>query len=174
MYLAGIRVLESEKCIITSSTRCYSRGTSFVPVSLVISDVEDVEEEILNQLELIRIYVFILMVAIILWALVKTLESFQRIIIGFKKAWNISFNSRMEKYCNLGEYNKVLKECGEVLEKYPFHRDAVWYMARAHYGEDNYNESIEFFKKAVDLVPYWEDSANDYIEILNQRLNINK
>lgn len=172
MYLAGIGVLESEKCATISFTRRNLRCALLAPVSWVVSDVRDMEEEIINQLELIRIYVFIIMAAVVLWALVKILESSQRIIIGFKKAWNISFNNRMEKYCDLGEYKKVLKECGEVLEKYPFHKDAIWYMARAHYGENNYKESIEFFKKAVDLVPYWEDSANDYIAILNQRLNI--
>ena len=139
---------------------------------LGVSDVKHMDSEILQQLEQIRVYVFIIMIAIVLWAFFKVLESVQKIFIGFKKTWDTAFDNRIQRYFDIGEYEKIIKECEEVLEKYPLHRDAIWYLARAYFGQNNYDQSIKYFKKATDLVPHWKDSAEEYIEILNQRLPI--
>ncbi len=127
------------------------------------------ETEILHQLELIRAYVFIIMIAIVLWALFKTIESAQKVFIGFKKAWDISFESKMEKLMDLGEYEKVISECNEVLEKYPNHIDAVWYTAKANFYIEENDISKEYFEKAIYLVPSWEETANVYLNKIKDR-----
>ena len=127
------------------------------------------ESEILQQLELIRVYVFIIMAALVLWAFFKIIESAQRIFIGFKKAWDTSFDNKIEKLMDIGEYDKVVSECEEILAKYPNHIDAVWYTAKAHYYIENNELSKEYFEKSIYLVPTWEKSANAYLEKLQDR-----
>lgn len=79
----------------------------------------------------------------------------------------------MLKYLDIGNYNEVISSCEEVLGKYPYHSDATWYLARAYFGLNKQPEAIKYFNKAVELVPTWKDTANAYIEILNERLSIN-
>jgi len=45
------------------------------------------ESEIAQELVTIRVYVFIIMCAIVLWVFFKILESSQRIFFGFKKSY---------------------------------------------------------------------------------------
>jgi tetratricopeptide (TPR) repeat protein len=119
------------------------------------------------------VYVFILMITIVIWAIFRIAQTAQTIFLGFKKSWDTAFDNRMSKYLDIGNYNEVISACEEVLEKYPFHSDATWYLARAYFGLNKQPEAIKYFKKAVELVPSWKDSANEYIEILNERLSIN-
>ena len=127
------------------------------------------ESDILHQLELIRSYVFIIMVATVLWLFFKILESAQKVFIDFKKTWDTSFENKIDKLMDLGEYNKVITECKEVLEQYPNHIDATWYSAKAFYYLENNKKSIEYFEKAIYLVPAWEETASVYLNKLKDR-----
>jgi tetratricopeptide (TPR) repeat protein len=89
------------------------------------------------------------MVAFMVWISLKIIESIQKIFIGFKKTWDTRFDNNMEKLMDIGEYNKVIEECKDVLDKYPNHVDAVWYTAKAHYYKENNEESKQYFNKAI-------------------------
>ncbi len=127
------------------------------------------ENEILNTLETIRGYVFIIMCSILVWVIFKVAESSQRIFIGFRKAWNEQFEGRVTKLLEIGNYEEAIAECIEKLDKYPNHIDAIWFIARAYYYTEKNVLSQEYFEKAIKLVPSWEDSAKDYLEKLNAR-----
>ncbi len=127
------------------------------------------DTEILQQLELIRVYLFIIMCAIVVWVFIKSLQSIQRLIIDFKKTWDTSFDNKMLKYMDVGDYDKVINECKEVIKEYPNHVDATWYLAKAYYYTEDNELSKECFKKAIYLIPSWEEIANDYINKLNDR-----
>ena len=70
---------------------------------------------------------------------------------------------------DLGEYEKVINECNNVLKQYPNHIEAVWYIAKAYYYTENNDSSKEYFEKAIYLVPSWEETANVYLGKLNDR-----
>ena len=127
------------------------------------------EAEILHQLELIRVYVFIIMVALVIWVTLKSLESFIRIFSGFKKASDNFFENKVSKLLDTGNYEEAIKECKEKLEKQPNNVDAVWYIAKAYFYTGENQLSQEFFEKAIYLVPSWEESANGYIEKIKNR-----
>ena len=67
------------------------------------------ESEILEQLVLIRVYVFVIMLAIVLWVFFKILESAQNIFVGFKNAWDTSFNNRMERLMDTHTHKNGVK-----------------------------------------------------------------
>jgi len=127
------------------------------------------EADILQELETIRVYVFIIMCAITLWALVRILESLQRIFTDFKKAFDASFENRMNKLLESGQYEEVINESKIKLEKYSNHLNAVWFIARAYFYTENNELAKEYFKKVVYLEPSWEESAKAYILKLNER-----
>jgi len=126
------------------------------------------ESEILQELELIRGYVFVMMCAVILWIIFKVLESAQNVFTGFKKAWDTNFNNRMSNFQDSGEYEKIIAECKEKLEKYPNHNDAVWFLAIAYFYTEQFENSKLNFEKVIYLVPSWEESANAYLEKLKK------
>jgi len=130
------------------------------------------DPEILQQLELMRGYLFIIMCAILLWVFIKVLQSIQRVFIGFKKALDTNFDNKMLKLMDLGDYDKVITECKAVVQEYPNHVDATWYLAKAYFYSENNKLSMEYFKKAIYLVPSWEETAETYIKKLNDRKKI--
>ena len=79
------------------------------------------------------------------------------------------FSDSITKMLDLGEYEKVIEECKEKLEKYPNYSDAVWYLAKAYYYTENNKLALECFEKAVYLAPGWGEHAPQYIEKLNER-----
>ena len=121
------------------------------------------ETEILEQLTLIRVYIFIIMLAVVLWALFKIIESGQRVFIGFKKAWDASFDNKMEALMDTGDYDEVISRCEGVLDDQPNHLNATWYAAKAHYYLENNDASQEYFEKTIYLAPSWEETVNEYL-----------
>ena len=127
------------------------------------------ETEILQELGLIRAYVFIIMCVFVIWFLLKIIESIEKIITGFKKAWETSFEEQMENFIDEGEYKKVIEKCKEKLEKRPNHINATWFIAKAYYYTEDKELSKKYFEKTLHLVPSWEESVNPYLEKLNGR-----
>ena len=127
------------------------------------------EAEILSQLELIRVYVFIIMFALVIWVLLKSIESLTRIFTGYKSASEKFFENKVSKLLDSGSYEEAIEECKEKLKKQPNNLDAVWFIARAYFytGEDRLSQ--EYFEKVVYLAPGWEESANGYIEKIKSR-----
>lgn len=129
------------------------------------------DSEILKVLEQIRGYVFITMAVFVIWFSLKIIESIQKIVIGYKKVWDTRFENRMEKLMDIGDYDKVIVECKEVLDSHPNHIDAVWYTAKANYYKGNIDQSIDYFDKAIYLVPSWKETASVYINELKTANN---
>jgi len=126
------------------------------------------ESEILQELQLIRIFLFIIMCGLILVFIVNFIGSIQRVVIGFRDAFVKNFENRIEKLLIKGMYDEVVDECKEVLEKNPNDLDVMWYLARAYYMDGKYNESKEYFEKAVNLMPGWKKSAQPYLDKMNE------
>ncbi len=127
------------------------------------------ESQILQELELIRSYLNTIMIVVVIWFLVKLVESLPKIFSGFKTAWNEAFRNRMSNFQEKGDFKRIIEECEEELKKYPNHVDANWYMALANYYSENNTEAIKYFEKSIDLTPSWEASANEYIEKIRAR-----
>ncbi|MBL1292899.1 MAG: hypothetical protein COB61_003410 [Thiotrichales bacterium] len=128
------------------------------------------ETEILQELQSIRSFMFIIMFMVIIWAFFKILESIINIVTSFKKAWDTDFENRVDKLINTGDYEKAIDTCKEKLVKYPNHIDANWYLAKAYYYTENNDKlSEELFKKIIYLVPSWEENANAYLEEIKNR-----
>ena len=127
------------------------------------------EAEMLQELQLIRVYVFIIMFAIVLWAIIKIIESIQRVFIGFKTAWDTRFENITESLLDIGDYEEVINKCNAVLNKYPNHSNANWYIAKAYYYTNNNALSKKHFEKTIYLVPSWKETAGEYLNKLNER-----
>ncbi|WP_126455703.1 hypothetical protein [Sulfuriflexus mobilis] len=127
------------------------------------------EAEILQELETIRVFVFIIMCVVAVWGLVKTIESTQNIVVSFKKAWDTFFENRVVGLIDKGEYQEAISECKNKLKKYPNHVDANWLIAKAYYFTENNELSKVHFEKSIYLVPGWENIASEYIEKINAR-----
>jgi len=125
------------------------------------------EADMLNTLETIRGYIFIMMCAIVAWAIFKVIESTQRVVLGFKKAMNDAFESNIEALLDKGCYEQAIGECKDKLGKYPKHSGAIWLLARAHYLNEDHREAKAYFEEAVKLVPSWQESVDAYLKKIN-------
>ncbi len=127
------------------------------------------EANILKELEAIYRILFVIMCAVLFWAIIKGLTWIQNLVEGFKKAWDAWFDNSMCKYLDLGEYNKIIDECKEKLKKYPNHSSAIWFLAKAYYYKEENELSKKYFEKAIYLAPSWEEDAKEYLGKLNER-----
>lgn len=127
------------------------------------------DSEVLQQLELIRVYVFVIMLALLIWAVLKTVESIQTIIIRFKETWDTSFQNKMEKLFDKGDYETIIVKCKEIIDEYPNHIDANWNIAKAYYYTNANDLSKKHFEKTAYLLPSWEENVSDYIDKLKNR-----
>jgi len=127
------------------------------------------EEEIINQLNSIRVYIFIIMCIIAVWASLKSIESIQNILSGFKRAWDTLFINKVSKCLDVGDYDRAIRLCRLKLDKLPEHSDAHWLIARAYFYNEENDLARKYFEKAVYFIPEWKESAEPYINELNNR-----
>ena len=109
------------------------------------------------------------MCLIIFWTVIRSIDSIERIIIGFKKVFDVDFENRINNFIDSGKFDDAISECEKKLIKYPNHVDANWYLAKAYYYTNKNELSRQYFEKSIYLVPSWEESANAYIEKLDER-----
>ena len=128
------------------------------------------ETEILKELAAIRAYVFIMMSTVIIWVIFKTFVSSVNLYVKLKTAIDTVFGNRMDELLDLGGYEEIIKDCEEKLQKYPNHPDALWFIAKAYYFTENNELSKKYFEKAIYISPNWEESAEKYLEKLNEKL----
>jgi len=126
------------------------------------------EPEIVNTLQEIRAYVFIIMVAIVIWVLFRVIESAQRIFFGFRKNWVEKFNSRMVTLIQKGDYDLVILECRQALEEFPNNLDTNWFIAKAYFHQQDTTMAKKHFNKVIQLEPSWQKDAQQYLDKLDE------
>ena len=121
------------------------------------------EQEILETLQTMRGYLFVIMVFFILWVLFKIVDIVLNYLDKWIKAWDSHFESQTARLLDKGEYEEAIQECKSKLEAYPNHLDAIWLLARAYYYTEQYDLARQCFEKAVYISPSWESNAESYL-----------
>ena len=83
----------------------------------------------------------------------------------FAEAWN----KRATLYFLMGEYDKSLKDCDEVLKRNKHHFGAMSGAGQIHMQLGNPKKALEFFRRAVDVNPNLDGPAQ-MIPLLEQHL----
>ena len=122
-----------------------------------------VEGEILETLRTIQAYIFVIMLAVVVWVGLKFVHTLIHMLDRSMKVMGAHFSKEMRKFLNEGSYAAVISECKKKLEKQPNHLDANWHVARAYYYSDEDALAKKHFEKAKHLEPNWEDAADGYL-----------
>jgi tetratricopeptide (TPR) repeat protein len=83
----------------------------------------------------------------------------------FAEGWN----KRATLYFLMGEYDKSLKDCDEVLKRNKHHFGAMSGAGQIHMQLGNPKKALEFFRRAVDVNPNLDGPAQ-MIPLLEQHL----
>jgi tetratricopeptide (TPR) repeat protein len=98
----------------------------------------------------------------------KALATFNEVVRrkpGFAEGWN----KRATLYFMLGEFQKSLLDCDEVLKLNPHHFGALSGAGQIHLQLGNLRSALEYFRRAVDANPNLEGPAQ-IIPLLEERL----
>ena len=127
------------------------------------------EIEILNTLETIRGYLFVIMITFIVWVCAKLIQIFTNILERWLKAWDGHFDNSTSRLIDEGAYDEAIEECKKKLSKLPNHVYANWHIAKAYYFLKRNDLAEEHFNKVKYLVPSWESDADEYIKKIKNR-----
>ncbi|MES9926270.1 MAG: tetratricopeptide repeat protein [Candidatus Thiodiazotropha endolucinida] len=127
------------------------------------------ENEILSTLQTIRGYLYVIVIAVMIWISLKVIDTFMNGIGRWIKAWDEHFNSNAGRLLAEGEYQEAIVYCKKRLKKQPNHLNAHWYIAKAYFYLKNNELSKEHFEKVVYLEPEWEKDINVYLEKIGSR-----
>ena len=101
-------------------------------------------------------------------ALGEALATFSE-IVRRKPAFAEGWNKRATIYFLLGETEKSLKDCAEVLKRNPKHFGALSGAGQIHLQLDNPRRALDFFRKAIEVNPNLDGPAQ-VIPLIEQRL----
>jgi len=82
----------------------------------------------------------------------KSIATFSRIIEirpGFAEGWN----KRATLYFLIGEYDKSLADCAQVIKRNPYHFGALAGYGQIYLRLEDYALSLEYFRRALELNP---------------------
>ncbi|MBT3058030.1 MAG: tetratricopeptide repeat protein [Candidatus Thiodiazotropha sp.] len=127
------------------------------------------ENEILSTVQTIRGYLFVIVIAVIIWVTLKIVDTFMNGLGRWIKAWDEHFNSNAGRLLAEGSYQDAIEYCKKRLKKQPDHLNANWYIAKAYYYLKEYKLSQEHFEKVIYLEPEWEKDINVYLEKIGGR-----
>jgi tetratricopeptide (TPR) repeat protein len=85
---------------------------------------------------------------------------------AFAEGWN----KRATLYFLLGEHEKSLKDCDEVLKRNPNHFGALSGAGQIHLQLGNPEQALAFFKRALQVNPNLAENLGPAIELLEQQL----
>jgi tetratricopeptide (TPR) repeat protein len=85
---------------------------------------------------------------------------------AFAEGWN----KRATLYFLLGENDKSLKDCDEVLKRNPNHFGALSGAGQIHLQLGHPEQALAFFKRALQVNPNLAENLGPVIELLEQRL----
>jgi len=98
----------------------------------------------------------------------QALASFNE-IVRRKPAFAEGWNKRATLYFMLGQYQKSLLDCDEVLKRNPHHFGALSGAGQIHLQLGNLQSALEYFRRAVEANPNLEGPAQ-LIPVLEERL----
>ena len=90
-------------------------------------------------------------------------------IVRRKPAFAEGWNKRATLYFMLGQFEKSLRDCDEVLKRNPHHFGALSGAGQIHLQLGNLRSALEYFRRAVDANPNLEGPAQ-MIPLLEERL----
>ena len=91
-------------------------------------------------------------------------------IVQRKPAFAEGWNKRATLYFLLGEHDKSLKDCDEVLKRNPNHFGALSGAGQIHLQLDHPEQALAFFKRALQVNPNLAENLEPMIELLEQQL----
>ena len=101
-------------------------------------------------------------------ALGEALATFSE-IVRRKPAFAEGWNKRATIYFLLGENEKSLRDCAEVLKRNPKHFGALSGAGQIHLQLNNPRRALDFFRKAIEVNPNLDGPAQ-VIPLIEQRL----
>jgi len=90
-------------------------------------------------------------------------------IVRRKPAFAEGWNKRATLYFMLGQFEKSLQDCDEVLKRNPHHFGALSGAGQIHLQLGNLRSALDYFRRAVDANPNLEGPAQ-IIPMLEERL----
>ncbi|MCG8058137.1 MAG: hypothetical protein JAY94_20850 [Candidatus Thiodiazotropha endolucinida] len=127
------------------------------------------ENEILSTLETIRGYLYVIVMAIIIWVLLKLIDTLMSGLGRWIKAWDEHFNGKVGRLLAEGSYQDAIDYCKKRLIQQPDHLNANWYIAKAYFYLKEDKLSQEHFEKVKYLETEWEKDVNVYLQKIDDR-----
>ncbi len=118
-------------------------------------------EQILNEILIIKwllialVSIFILIFSGFLYVIYKT-----SMIAKDNNTFN-NFSTDAKDLLEKGLPDKVIEKAKKLIEKYPKHKWAYWYLAEAYQDKEEYTKALEVFTALKKIAPNWEKK---YIE----------
>src|SRR6186997_494254 len=83
------------------------------------------------------------------------------IIIGKKPEFAEGWNKRATLYYSIGEYQKSLRDCDEVMKRNPLHFGALAGYGMIYTQLNQIERAVEYFKRALKINPNMQGVANN-------------
>lgn len=125
------------------------------------------ENEILSSLSEIKTILYILLGVFILIFLFICYIFYFLETKGKKIMGSEEFNIFTEEKLDQGKYDEVIQDSLEFLQNRPHHTYAQWYLAKAYYYTNDYENAKIYFEKILEKEPGWENSVKPYLDGMN-------
>lgn len=90
--------------------------------------------------------------------------------LSYKKSDVFKFFA--EEKIDKGLYSEVISDAKEFLKDRPHHTYTQWYLAKAYYYTDDFENAKLYFEKILKREPDWEESVKPYLdEIIDSKLD---
>ena len=122
------------------------------------------ENEFLVRLDELKtlIYVLISIFSVGLLLIVTIFYFIGIRFLSYKKSDYFKFC--VEEKLDKGLCSEVISDSIEFLKERPHHTYAQWYLAKAYYYTNNYENAKVYFKKILKSEPAWVDSVEPYLD----------
>jgi len=128
------------------------------------------ENEILSTLNELKTVFYITLSLIVITVIVLTFA-------GVKFATKFAKTTISDKYKFFAEemidkecYEELIKSSKELLEERPNHTYALWYLGKAYFNTEDYNNARVCFEKIAKTNLEWRDNVQPYLDEINGNL----
>lgn len=116
------------------------------------------EEEILSILNEIKIAIYVLLTVVIVGVIANWIRAGASMKNLIRNKLDDFFKEEACRLHEEGKSKELIGHCEDELKKRPNSSNALWFLAKAYYQIEDFEQSKEHFEKLSTLEPSWYES----------------
>lgn len=125
------------------------------------------ENEVLTAINEIKTMLYFISFIVIVGLIAMAFLGYKFAVKFAKVTMSDKFKFEAEEMLDKECYDELIKHSKDLLQERPNHTYALWYLGKAYYNTEDYDNAKIYFEKIAKTNLEWRDNVEPYLDEIN-------